>query len=174
MSRPERRVAPTPAGIPRSAPPIAPSPTTHSPAASAPLLFPPPQASGHRPRRLVELFPSTPDLTSASAGRTAPSSKAAPASAARNVGRPRAPTPRISHPDEKRQRLAEIEKGAGHQSFYGLDERPFTPSTDPRFLYHSAAFDHAAQAMLDAIRRRDGIVMLTGELGRGRRCCVVR
>jgi general secretion pathway protein A len=61
-----------------------------------------------------------------------------------------------------------MEKPAGYEGFYGFDERPFTLDTDPRFLYHSEAHDRAAQAMLDAIRRRDGIVMLTGELGMGK------
>ena len=47
-------------------------------------------------------------------------------------------------------------------------EQPFSLSSDPRFLYHSVAHDRAAQAMLDAIRRRDGVVVLTGEPGVGK------
>src|SRR5437660_4935837 len=51
---------------------------------------------------------------------------------------------------------------------HGLHERPFSLSSDPGFLFHSVAHDRAAQAMLDAIRRRDGIVVLTGEVGVGK------
>jgi general secretion pathway protein A len=57
---------------------------------------------------------------------------------------------------------------AGYETFYGLHEPPFALSSDPRFLYHSAAHDRAAQQMLDAIRARDGIVVLTGEAGVGK------
>jgi general secretion pathway protein A len=55
-----------------------------------------------------------------------------------------------------------------YEAFYGLQEQPFSLSSDPTFLYHSVAHDRAAQAMLDAIRRRDGIVVLTGEVGVGK------
>jgi general secretion pathway protein A len=55
-----------------------------------------------------------------------------------------------------------------YETFYGLDEQPFSLSSDPRFLYHSVAHDRAAQTMFDAIRRRDGIVVLTGEAGVGK------
>src|ERR1700676_463396 len=54
------------------------------------------------------------------------------------------------------------------EALSGRPEQPFSLSTDPRFLYHSVAHDRAAQAMLDAIRRRDGVVVLTGELGVGK------
>lgn len=56
----------------------------------------------------------------------------------------------------------------GYQAFYGLQEDPFSATTDPRFLYHSTAHDRAAQSMLDAIRVRDGIVLLTGPIGIGK------
>jgi general secretion pathway protein A len=46
---------------------------------------------------------------------------------------------------------------------------PFaTDATDLRFLHHSVQHDRAAQAMLGAIQRRDGIVVLTGEPGVGK------
>ena len=54
------------------------------------------------------------------------------------------------------------------ESFYGLTEKPFSLSTDPRFLYHSTAHDRAAQEMLSAIRRRDAVVVITGDPGTGK------
>ena len=54
-----------------------------------------------------------------------------------------------------------------YESFYGLTEKPFSLSTDPKFLYHSTAHDQAAQELLSAIRRRDGLFVLTGEIGVG-------
>jgi general secretion pathway protein A len=57
---------------------------------------------------------------------------------------------------------------APYEAFYGLQERPFTLSTDPKFLYHSAAHDRAAQDLLSAIRRREPLVVLTGPIGIGK------
>jgi general secretion pathway protein A len=47
-------------------------------------------------------------------------------------------------------------------------EDAFSLSTDPRFLFHSAAHDAAAEQLLAAIRRRDGLIVLTGEFGAGK------
>ena len=55
-----------------------------------------------------------------------------------------------------------------YETFYGLSERPFSLSTDPKFLYHSTAHDQAAQELLSAIRRREGLFVLTGEMGVGK------
>ena len=55
-----------------------------------------------------------------------------------------------------------------YETFYGSTEKPFSLSTDPKFLYHSAAHDHAAQNLLTAIGRRDGVVVVTGPLGAGK------
>ena len=49
-----------------------------------------------------------------------------------------------------------------------LGEPPFTLSSDPKFVYHSAAYDSVAQELLTAIGRRDGLVVLTGETGVGK------
>ena len=54
------------------------------------------------------------------------------------------------------------------ESFYGLREQPFSLSTDPKFLYHSAAHDTVAQKLLSAVRRRDPVVVVTGEVGLGK------
>jgi len=55
-----------------------------------------------------------------------------------------------------------------YEAFYGLSEQPFGLSTDPRFVFHSAAHDHVAQELLSAIRRRDAVVVVTGEVGLGK------
>jgi general secretion pathway protein A len=51
---------------------------------------------------------------------------------------------------------------------FGLSERPFGPAADPLFFYHSASHDQVAQELLTAIRRREGIVILTGAPGSGK------
>ena len=55
-----------------------------------------------------------------------------------------------------------------YETFYGLSEKPFSLSTDPKFLYHSTVHDQAAQELLSAIRRREGLFVLTGEIGLGK------
>ena len=63
---------------------------------------------------------------------------------------------------------AHVEAPATYETFYGLNERPFSLSTDPKFFYHSTAHDHVSQAMLGAIGRREGMVVMTGERGVGK------
>ena len=75
------------------------------------------------------------------------------------------PPPATSPPPQPERRASQPRT---YETFYGLNERPFSPTPDLRFLYHSTAHDRALQAMLDAIRRRDGIVMLTGGAGVGK------
>ena len=55
-----------------------------------------------------------------------------------------------------------------YETFYGLTEKPFSLSSDPRFLYHSSSHDRVAQELLGAIRRREGVVVMTGEVGTGK------
>jgi general secretion pathway protein A len=57
---------------------------------------------------------------------------------------------------------------ATYESFYALREQPFSLSTDPKFLFHSAAHDKVAQELLTAIRRRDPLVAVTGNVGIGK------
>jgi general secretion pathway protein A len=61
-----------------------------------------------------------------------------------------------------------VEDTATYETFYGLHERPFSLSTDPRFFYHSTAHDHVAQAMLGAIGRHERMVVVTGDPGLGK------
>ena len=55
-----------------------------------------------------------------------------------------------------------------YERFYGLEERAFGPSTDPKFLLRTPSHDHALGQLLDAIRRRDSVVLLTGGPGLGK------
>ena len=55
-----------------------------------------------------------------------------------------------------------------YEPFYGLSEKPFSLSTDPRFIYRSASHDRALQDLVDALGRGDGIMLLTGEAGIGK------
>ena len=55
-----------------------------------------------------------------------------------------------------------------YEGFYGLREKPFSLAPDLRFLYHSAAYDRAAQELSSPISRRDGLAILTGAAGIGK------
>jgi type II secretory pathway predicted ATPase ExeA len=55
-----------------------------------------------------------------------------------------------------------------YEAFYGLTEKPFDLSSDPKFFYPSTSHGRALHEMLDAIHRREGIVVLTGGLGLGK------
>ena len=55
-----------------------------------------------------------------------------------------------------------------YEPYYGLSEKPFSLSTDPRFLYKSASHTPVFQEVLAGIRRREGLVVLTGEIGMGK------
>ena len=55
-----------------------------------------------------------------------------------------------------------------YETFYGLHEKPFSLSADPKFHYGSASHDRVGQDLLSAIGRREGLVVLTGDLGTGK------
>src|SRR3954465_5118572 len=55
-----------------------------------------------------------------------------------------------------------------YEPFYGLREKPFSLSADPRFLFRSPAHGTAFDALLAGIRRREGLIVLTGEIGTGK------
>ena len=112
--------------------------------------------SGTRRRPLLDLFPSAP-------GEAPPS----PALAA-GQGQPLRsvrPHPRPTILDALAPPIAET---LACETFYGLDEKPFSLSSDPKFLYHSTTHDSVAQELLSAIRRRDALVVITGETGVGK------
>jgi len=55
-----------------------------------------------------------------------------------------------------------------YEPYYGLKEKPFSLSTDPRFLYRSAEHSRTFDDLLLAIRRREGLIVLTGDIGTGK------
>src|ERR1044071_4173012 len=52
--------------------------------------------------------------------------------------------------------------------FYGFVHPPFSLTPDPRFLYRSESHDLALQQVWQAIRRKEGFLVLTGDIGTGK------
>ena len=50
-----------------------------------------------------------------------------------------------------------------YEAFYGLNEQPFAISTDPRFFYLSASHQRAFSELLNGLRRRESLMLLTGD-----------
>ena len=55
-----------------------------------------------------------------------------------------------------------------YEPYYGLISKPFSLSTDPRALYKSSSHAAVLEDVLAAIRRREGLIVLTGEMGAGK------
>jgi type II secretory pathway predicted ATPase ExeA len=55
-----------------------------------------------------------------------------------------------------------------YERHFGLNEKPFSLNADPRFVYHSPAYAETFAALLAGIRRREGLLVLTGEIGTGK------
>lgn len=55
-----------------------------------------------------------------------------------------------------------------YEDYWGLREKPFENTPDPRFLYHSQRHEEALSRMLYVIRERKGAAILTGEYGSGK------
>jgi general secretion pathway protein A len=55
-----------------------------------------------------------------------------------------------------------------YESFYGLREQPFAITTDPKFLYLGQSHQRAFAEVLNGIKRREGIILITGETGTGK------
>src|SRR5436190_7247857 len=55
-----------------------------------------------------------------------------------------------------------------YEDFYGFAQPPFSLTPDPRFLYRSESHDVALQQVWQAIRRKEGFIVLTGDIGTGK------
>jgi general secretion pathway protein A len=55
-----------------------------------------------------------------------------------------------------------------YEAFYGLREKPFNLTPDPRFLFLSEKHKEAFAHLLYGIKNRGGFVMVTGEIGTGK------
>jgi general secretion pathway protein A len=58
--------------------------------------------------------------------------------------------------------------GAMYEAFYGLREKPFNLTPDPRFLYLSEKHKEAFAHLLFGIKNRSGFIMVSGEIGTGK------
>jgi general secretion pathway protein A len=55
-----------------------------------------------------------------------------------------------------------------YEEFYGFVQSPFTLAPDPRFLYPSRLHEEAIRLLLQAVRRREGVAVLSGDIGTGK------
>ena len=55
-----------------------------------------------------------------------------------------------------------------YEDFYGFLEKPFSLTPDPRYLYKSESHANAFDLLQYAIRRREGFVVVTGDIGTGK------
>src|SRR5437773_1442358 len=53
-------------------------------------------------------------------------------------------------------------------TFYGLTEKPFNATPDPRFLYASPAHREALAQLQYGVQERKGFIVLTGRVGTGK------
>jgi general secretion pathway protein A len=55
-----------------------------------------------------------------------------------------------------------------YETFYGLNERPFNLTPDPKFLYRSSQHNEAFAHLAYGLKRRGGFIVVTGEVGTGK------
>ena len=55
-----------------------------------------------------------------------------------------------------------------YETYYGLTEKPFSLTPDPKFLYRSESHANAFDLLQYAIERREGFVVVTGDIGTGK------
>jgi general secretion pathway protein A len=56
----------------------------------------------------------------------------------------------------------------GYESFFGLDERPFSLTPDPRYFFKSRSHGRALEALTTAVQSRERFLLVTGDLGVGK------
>jgi len=54
------------------------------------------------------------------------------------------------------------------EDYYGFAEQPFSLTPDPRFFFRSEAHERALEDLHRAIRRREGFMLLIGDIGTGK------
>ena len=55
-----------------------------------------------------------------------------------------------------------------YEEYYGLFAHPFSLTPDLRFVYPSRSHSHALEQVIDALKRREGLIVITGEIGTGK------
>jgi general secretion pathway protein A len=102
------------------------------------------------------------------------SADAAAATAFAQPARPRSLPPEAEFRSRLSWFLAVSDPGAldpgslTYEPAFGLREKPFSLSSDPRFFFTRSAHGAAFNTLAAGIRRREGILVLTGEVGTGK------
>jgi general secretion pathway protein A len=55
-----------------------------------------------------------------------------------------------------------------YEDYYGFTEKPFSLTPDPKFLFKSEPHANAFELLQYAVRRREGFVVVTGDIGTGK------
>jgi general secretion pathway protein A len=55
-----------------------------------------------------------------------------------------------------------------YEDYYGFAEKPFSLTPDPKYLYKSESHASAFELLQYSIRRREGFVVVTGDIGTGK------
>jgi len=55
-----------------------------------------------------------------------------------------------------------------YEDYYGLTEKPFSLTPDPKYLYRSQSHADAFELLQYAIQRREGFAVITGDIGTGK------
>lgn len=55
-----------------------------------------------------------------------------------------------------------------YEPYYGFTEKPFSLTPDPKYLYRSESHANAFELLKYAIDRREGFVVITGDIGTGK------
>jgi len=55
-----------------------------------------------------------------------------------------------------------------YEAFYGFNQKPFSLTPDPHFLYWSEGHRTVIESILYGIHRRDGFMVVTGDIGTGK------
>jgi general secretion pathway protein A len=55
-----------------------------------------------------------------------------------------------------------------YEEYFGFSEKPFSLTPDPKYLYKSESHANAFELLQYAIRRREGFVVVTGDIGTGK------
>ena len=55
-----------------------------------------------------------------------------------------------------------------YEDYFGFSEKPFSLTPDPKYIYKSESHARAFELLQYAIRRREGFVVITGDIGTGK------
>ena len=55
-----------------------------------------------------------------------------------------------------------------YEEYFGFAEKPFSLTPDPRYLFRSECHRSALEVVQYAVRRREGLMVVTGDTGTGK------